>query len=87
MRTPPKFQSVFHLDPSDASLTAVAYSSIIRPVAPESLASPTEDEFNEAVRIGVPILVFVEECAREVGSRADHGLSRSYLFASTARRS
>ncbi len=27
--------------------------------------SPTEDEFNEAVRIGLPILVFVEECERE----------------------
>src|SRR4051794_27128094 len=27
--------------------------------------SPTEDEFNEAVRVGIPILVFVEECERE----------------------
>jgi hypothetical protein len=27
--------------------------------------SPTEDEFNEAVRIGLPILVFVQSCDRD----------------------
>jgi hypothetical protein len=33
--------------------------------AAEGQTSPTEDEFNEAVRIGLPIRVFVQNCERE----------------------
>jgi hypothetical protein len=33
--------------------------------AAAGVTSPTEDEFNEAVRIALPIAIFVEECERE----------------------